>query len=361
MDYVDDYLFDGDFILLGEDGTVVTEKGKPVLQQIHGKSWVNNHAHVITADNQIDFHFLYYLLMDTDVRAIVTGAVQPKISQANLKTVMVSVPDLQTQRKIAAVLSALDDKIENNRRICKTLEEMAQAIFKSWFVDFEPFCGTVVENDVWGRHPEDLPYVQVRDIDSILETGSRPKGGASASGVPSIGAENVKELGVVDFNAAKFIPVDYAAKMKRGRINGYELLLYKDGGKPGTFTPHFSMFGEGFPYKECFINEHVFKLDLGSPSANVFAYFYFQTPNVFHWLATNGSKAAIPGINQANVLEIQMPDPANVHVKRFGELVLPSFRLIFEKCKESRALASMRDALLPKLMSGEIDVEGVAV
>ena len=287
------------------------------------------------------------------------GSTQPTIPMAEIRELQIPVPPLPTQRRIAAFLGALDDKIEVNRKICENLEAQAQALFKAWFVDFEPFKGTMVDDSLWGEHPKELEYVRVGDLNPVLETGSRPKGGAATSGIPSIGAENVKQLGVFDFGSKKYIPVEFAQKLKRGKIQGYELLLYKDGGKPGMFKPHFSMFGEGFPYEECYINEHVFKVDFGSCETNVFAYFYFKSQYVFSWLETNGAKAAIPGINQANVLDVMMPDPKHALVKQFGEKVLPVFKMIFIKCKESRALAAMRDALLPKLMSGELAVEKV--
>lgn len=83
MDYVDRYLFDGIYLLLGEDGTVVDDKGFPILQYVEGKFWVNNHAHIITGKNGFTVETLYLLFSLTNVRSIVTGAVQPKISQAN--------------------------------------------------------------------------------------------------------------------------------------------------------------------------------------------------------------------------------------------------------------------------------------
>ena len=82
MDYVDRYLFDGIYLLLGEDGTVVDDKGFPILQYVEGKFWVNNHAHIITGKNGFTVETLYLLFSLTNVRSIVTGAVQPKISQA---------------------------------------------------------------------------------------------------------------------------------------------------------------------------------------------------------------------------------------------------------------------------------------
>lgn len=93
MDYVDRYLFDGIYLLLGEDGTVIDDKGFPILQYVEGKFWVNNHAHIITGKNCFTVELLYLLFSLTNLKSIVTGAVQPKISQANLKKVSVLIPD----------------------------------------------------------------------------------------------------------------------------------------------------------------------------------------------------------------------------------------------------------------------------
>lgn len=89
MDYVDEYIFDGAYILLGEDGTVVTEKGTPVLQYVWGKFWVNNHAHVLKGRNGFDENSLYVLLSNTNITDIITGGVQAKINQANLNSISI--------------------------------------------------------------------------------------------------------------------------------------------------------------------------------------------------------------------------------------------------------------------------------
>ena len=86
MDYINDYIFDGDYILLGEDGTVRTDKGYPVLQYATGKFWVNNHTHVIKAKPPYNNFFLWNYLSKKNIDEIITGAVQPKINQGNLKT-----------------------------------------------------------------------------------------------------------------------------------------------------------------------------------------------------------------------------------------------------------------------------------
>lgn len=229
-------------------------------------------------------------------------------------------------------------------------------LFKSWFVDFDPFDEPLTDSPAGIPAPSSLKMVQIADIPHILETGRRPKGGAVSEGIPSIGAENVKKLGEVNYSSAKYIPVEFASKMKTGDVHGYELMLYKDGGKPGTFTPHFSMFGEGFPYETFFINEHVFKLDFYDHGYNEFAYFYMQTDYPYHWLANNGGKAAIPGINQQDVNSIWIFSPDNPKVKEFSEWVQPLFKTILINCAQNVKLAKLRDSLLPRLMSGELDV-----
>ena len=105
MDYVDDYIFEGKYLLLGEDGTVVDAAGFPILQYVWGKFWVNNHAHIMTGKHGFTVESLMLLFRRTPVKSIVTGAVQPKISQANLKSIPVVIPS-------EAVLSELNDAIE---------------------------------------------------------------------------------------------------------------------------------------------------------------------------------------------------------------------------------------------------------
>ena len=92
MDYVDDFIFDGIYGLLGEDGTVMDENGHPTMQYVWGKFWVNNHAHIFQGKNGYSTEMVYLILKNTLVRNAVTGAVQLKINQENLRKLTVSVP-----------------------------------------------------------------------------------------------------------------------------------------------------------------------------------------------------------------------------------------------------------------------------
>lgn len=239
------------------------------------------------------------------------------------------------------------------------LEQRAQALFNSWFVDFEPFKdGEFVDSEL-GSTPKELPIVYIGDIPHNIESGKRPKGGATLEGVPSIGAENIKGLGYYDYSKTKYIPEEYAQTIKKGKINGYELLIYKDGGKPGYFIPNFSIFGEGFPFSEMYINEHVFILDLMDAGYNAFAYFYMRTPYIMNQLNSIGGKAAIPGINTKDVECLPIFSKESSYVKRFGDIVLPIIKTILSNSLENAKLANLRDTLLPKLMLGELKISKI--
>lgn len=317
-------------------------------------------------DGVSDADFLYYLICSPLVRnpaikSMVGSSGRQRVQTDVVANLDVELPPIEEQRKIGGLLKAIDDKIELNDVINNNLEQQAKTLFKSWFVDFEPFDESFVDSPIGTKIPHSLQMVQIGSLSHILETGKRPKGGAVATGVPSIGAENVKRLGEVNFASAKYIPVEFAQKMDKGKVHGYELMLYKDGGKPGTFIPHFSMFGEGFPYDDFYINEHVFKLDFGDKGFNEFCYFYLQTDYPYNWLANNGGKAAVPGINQQDVNSIWIYHPDNPIVKEYCKWVQPIFTTILRNCSQNVKLSQLRDALLPKLMSGELDVSDIEI
>ena len=115
MDYVDNYLFDGVYLLLGEDGTVIDANGFPILQYVYGKFWVNNHAHILTGKLGYTVESLYLLFRLTNIKHIVTGAVQQKVSQANLKKVPVIIPDIQSLEQFNNAIEPIFGAIRNFR------------------------------------------------------------------------------------------------------------------------------------------------------------------------------------------------------------------------------------------------------
>lgn len=353
------YIANTDDILLSIVGTIglVAKVGSSLNNANLTENCVKiKNLHVIDSD------FLYYYLVSSEgqnkIKLGTVGAVQPKLPIKNISDITIPVPSIETQRSIASILSSLDDKIAVNRRICENLEAQAQALFKHWFIDFAPFKnGKFVESEL-GMIPEGLIYKRIGEMPHTLETGKRPSGGVKGieSGVPSIGAENIKGLGCYDYSKTKFVTEEYAASMKKGKINGYELLIYKDGGKPGYFIPNFAIFGEGYPYDEMCLNEHVFKLDFGNRGYSLFAYFFFKTKQIMSYLNAQGAKAAIPGINSKDIDAILMPSLENKWVKDYCNEVEDVITQILILSKESARLSTLRDTLLPKLMSGQIKV-----
>lgn len=310
-------------------------------------------------DEVADYEFVYYSLKNdyTTLASLANGGAQQNLNAQIIKDYVLKMPSLADQRRIASILSSLDRKIELNNKINADLEEMAQAIFKNWFVDFEPFKdGKFVDSEL-GMIPEGWKVSQIADISHILETGKRPKGGAVEKGIPSVGAEHVKGMCAYDYSKTKYITPDFAAKLKTGKIEGYELMIYKDGGKPGYFIPNFSIFGEGYPFRECYLNEHVFKLDFNRDKGfNIFCYFFFKTDVIMSYFNSQGAKAAIPGINKKDVENIYILSPENEAVKEFGKFALPLFEQMLKNAVENRTLSLLRDTLLPRLMSGELEI-----
>ena len=317
---------------------------------------------IVVDTDSFDVDFIYYSMLELGKTLNFhskTSTAVPIVNKSSFSQYEIACPELSVQKSIGTVLSSIDKKIEENNKINDNLEQQALTLFKSWFVYFEPFDESFVDSPIGTKIPRSLKMIQIGSLPHILETGKRPKGGAVANGVPSIGAENVKRLGEVNFASAKYIPVEFAQKMDKGKVYGYELMLYKDGGKPGTFIPHFSMFGEGFPYDNFYINEHVFKLDFGDKGFNEFCYFYLQTDYPYNWLANNGGKAAVPGINQQDVNSIWIYHPDNPLVKEYSKWVQPIFTTILKNCSQNVKLSQLRDTLLPKLMSGELDISDI--
>lgn len=128
MDYVDDYIFDGKYLLLGEDGTVVDDAGYPILQYVWGRFWVNNHAHILTGKLGFNVESLYMLFKQTPVKAIVTGAVQPKISQANLRSIQVVIPPQKLLTDYNSQIEPLFALLRTNEEANKSLATLRDTL-----------------------------------------------------------------------------------------------------------------------------------------------------------------------------------------------------------------------------------------
>ncbi|MFH1976521.1 MAG: restriction endonuclease subunit S [Pseudomonadota bacterium] len=128
MDHINQYIFDGEYLLLGEDGTVETNDGYPVLQLATGKFWVNNHTHVLRAKKPFSNFLLYIILRNTNITHIVTGAVQPKINQENLKSLEISSARDITVNELSVVADNFWQKIQANNFQIRTLSRLRDTL-----------------------------------------------------------------------------------------------------------------------------------------------------------------------------------------------------------------------------------------
>lgn len=128
MDYVNEYIFDGEYILMGEDGTVQTPEGFPILQLPTGKFWVNNHAHIFQAKSPFTNFFIYIFLKQTNISGIVTGAVQPKINQEALKGIDFPIPPIEKTKEFITVTNEFWNKIKYNTQQIRTLTQLRDTL-----------------------------------------------------------------------------------------------------------------------------------------------------------------------------------------------------------------------------------------
>ena len=124
MGYVDDYLFDGDYILLGEDGSVQDDQGYPILQRVYEKFWVNNHAHILQGVQPVNNNYLIQVLKNTKVGHIVTGAVQPKISQGNLNSLEIILPEREIIIEFQNRINETFDLLKSNNSEIEVLSKL---------------------------------------------------------------------------------------------------------------------------------------------------------------------------------------------------------------------------------------------
>ncbi|WP_298149220.1 MULTISPECIES: restriction endonuclease subunit S [Metallibacterium] len=334
-----------------------------------------------TALYVIDFHgndprFAYYFLQQFDFKSYNSGSAQPSLNRNFIHPVPVDVPPPHEQRVIAHILGTLDDKIELNRRMSETLEAMARALFKSWFVDFDPvrakvkgrdpglpepladlFPDSFVDSEL-GEIPRGWKVSVLSEILSELETGGRPKGGVSgyAAGTPSIGAESIVGLGVFDYSKTKYVPNEFFDGMTKGRVKSRDVLLYKDGGRPGEFEPHLTLVGDGFPFDTCAINEHVYRMRAKEEFRQNLLFFWLSSDFVMEEMRIKGTGVAIPGLNSTQVKSLTTLVPTSEVARAFDRLVGPWITHVLAACNESRTLAALRDTLLPRLISGNLRV-----
>ena len=288
--------------------------------------------------------YVYYLATSPEFRkyaiqSMVGTSGRQRVQNDSLARFEIKLPNLGNQIKIGEILSSIDEKIELNRQMNKTLEQMGQALFRHYFI-------TNPEAKNW-------PINKLGEFLEVLESGSRPKGGAVKRGVPSIGAENIEGLGIYDYSKEKYVSEDYFNKLRRGVIKSEDVLLYKD----GAYVGKKSLFMNCFPHNKCCVNEHVFILRTNDKLPSQFyLYFWLDQDVITKEIKDSGVKAAQPGLNQASVRNLPILIPPIENIKKYDEQVRPIMNQLFLNANQVKELSELRDTLLPRLISGKIKV-----
>ena len=266
------------------------------------------------------------------------GTTIKNVPLSAIRNYEISIPSKENQDKIVKILKSIEDKIKLNNKINNNLHDLAEQQFNEIYSLGSP-----------------------KKLDELLfnvSTGSRPKGGAQESGIPSIGAEKIEKFGIYDYSSEKYISEDFYEKLKNGKLNSGDVLLYKD----GAYTGKVSMCLNGFPHNKAAVNEHVFILNTENNWAQNYLYFVLYNKDnkeMLHRLAS--SKAAQPGLNQVELKSIEINICDKDDILKFENSVKPIMEKIALNSLENKRLAELRDTLLPKLMNGEINLDNIEI
>ncbi len=350
IDYIDDYLFDGTYLLIAEDGENLKSQKQNVAQLASGKYWVNNHAHILESNGESDIRYICYLLNTLDLSGYITGSAQPKLNQANLVKISIKLPPLELQKYIADCLSVFDNKIEVNRKINENLEQQAQALFKSWFVDFEPFKnGEFVESEL-GMIPKGWRVGTLDEIGDVV-------GGSTPS--------KSKPEFYTDKGFAWLTPKDLSISNNKFTAKG-EIDITEEGYKSCStkLMPKGSvLFSSRAPIgyitiaKNDICTNQGFKSVVPKLAGTAFIYYFLKisTKDIENKATGSTFKEASGALMKS--LQLIIAPERILH--DFENIMKPLFTQQEVLEDESRRLAELRDTLLPKLMSGELKVNDI--
>ena len=285
----------------------------------------------------------YYLTQDkiTDgLHALAEQSVSayPSIKPSDVGNVKIFLPDLPTQEKIARVLSSLDDKIELNNKINQNLEQQAQAIFKSWFVDFEPFGGNMPEN--WERS-------------NLLEIANYLNGLAMQKYRPK---ENELYIPVLKIKELRQGFCDNTSDICTENINDAYIVNNGD----IIFSWSGSLLVDIWCGGKCGLNQHLFKVT--SEKYDKWFYYFWTKHHLSKFVVLASDMATTMGhIKREELQKSEVIIPNKEDYQKINNIIDPILNLIINNKIQNKQLTQLRDTLLPKLMSGEIDVDKVNI
>jgi type I restriction enzyme S subunit len=317
----------------------------------------------------------YYELLTHDINSMDSGSAIPSTSRESFYQLPVLVPPNEDQQAIAHILGSLDDKIELNRRMNQTLEATARAIFKSWFVDFDPVRAkaegrpTGLPDDIAALFPDSFEDSELGEIprgwkvNTVEESAEKVACGPFGSsikvstfvpkGVPIISGQHLNGIRLLD-QANSFITTEHAEKLKNANVYRGDV-IFTHAGNIGqvAFIPETSK------YDRYVLSQRQFYLRCNREIVSPFYMaHYFKSPDGQHKLLANTSSTGVPSISRpvSYLKSIKFVLPPKDLIDAFDEYVRPTHLLAAKNDDESNTLASLRDTLLPKLISGELRV-----
>jgi len=363
VDYVDGYLFDGEFLLIAEDGENLRTRQTPIAFMASGRFWVNNHAHIVTGNKRVNTRFLMYSLLTADVHSFLTGAVMPKLTQGNLNKIPIACPPREIQEEIVSILGALDDRIALLRETNATLEAIAQALFKSWFVDFDP-----VRAKMEGRAPEGMDeatFALFPDSFEESELGLVPRGWKACSftdtisiiggGTPKTSINEywngvIPWFSVVDApSTSDVFVIDTQKHITKTGLNNSSAKLLPAG---TTIISARGTVGKlAIVGRDMAMNQSCYGLR-GKVGDDYFT--YFSTYRIVETLKQRTHGSVFDTITRDTLTGVSVIYPDEPAVLAFEALVSPLMARIRENLIQAQTLSTLRDTLLPRLISGQL-------
>ena len=338
---INNYAFDQEAILLAGNNA----DGNFSIKYYKGKFNAYQRTYVITPiRGKVDIKFLYYALSLClkQFKNMSQGTSTKFLTVTILNSFSVQLPSISDQHRIASILSSLDRKIELNNKINADLEEMAQAIFKNWFVDFEPFKdGKFVESEL-GMIPEGWKVGTLTDIASYLNGLAMQKFPPENKN-ESLPVLKIKELGQGFCN------------MDSDRCSSNIKNEYKIHNGDVIFSWSGTLLVDIWCGGDCGLNQHLFKVT--SNDYPKWFYYYWTKYHLKEFIHIAKDKAVTMGhIKRGHLEEALVVIPDTKSLSKANELYIPLLENIISLRLESSRLSALRDTLLPKLMSGELEV-----
>lgn len=322
VDYLDDYTYEGDYLLVAEDGENLRSRKQPIANAAHGRFRVNNHAHVIAATKCCNLIYLRHLLNNMDIAAYVTGSTQPKLSQTSLLNMKVELPEIDKQDAIATFLHCFDAKITANAKLNGYLEELADSLFKRRF----------------GELPDNAFLSDVADI----TMGQSPAGSSyNENGVGTVFYQGRAEFGW-RYPSQRLSTTEPKRMARRGDV------LMSVRAPVGDLN---------IAFEDCCIGRGLAAIHSEHPSFCL----YLMRSLHSKLDAFNGEGTVFGSINGGALKSLPIAQPKTREIQAFEKEASHIDALIRGKELQSRLLTTLRDTLLPRLMSGEIDVSKVAL